>query len=283
MKKLLDQIRNRAMPDGGFTDRDFGVYRPDVTAWAVLALVAGGQEKDKDLINAARQRLVKSQLPDGRVPMSKKIHSSFWPTAYAVLAWAGSDFTEPMELASQFLLETSGRYIPNKKRFGGKAHDTSIKAWDWIDGTHSWVVPTSISLLALSKTGHGNHERVEEGIRMLCDRQITSGGWNYGNKHVFGADLVPVSEATGHALAALAGRVELSVVEKSLDYMKKEAEKIRTPLTVSWSILGLTAWNQRPSDATDRIEKSIELQKRYGPYDTDLLAQLAVALYSWPD
>jgi hypothetical protein len=67
-------------------------------------------------------------------------------------------------------------------------------------------------VIALKATGHLQHDRVREGIRMMLDRQLPHGGWNYGNSVVFGRELRPMPESTGAALTGLAGQVEVEVV-----------------------------------------------------------------------
>ena len=84
--------------------------------------------------------------------------------------------------------------------------DQSILGWPWIDGTHSWIEPTAMSIMALDREGLGDHPRVDEGIRMILNRALTQGGWNYGNKSVFGKPLRPHPGPTGMALVALAAR-----------------------------------------------------------------------------
>ena len=83
-------------------------------------------------------------------------------------------------------------------------HDTSIVGWPWTSGTHSWVEPTALAVLALRREGLGTHVRVQEGIRLLRDRAIVTGGWNCGNKSTYGRALRPYPATTGLALLALA-------------------------------------------------------------------------------
>jgi hypothetical protein len=77
-----------------------------------------------------------------------------------------------------------------------------------VAGTHSWIEPTALGVIALKAAGHERHERVQEAIRMILDRQLPHGGWNYGNTFVFGRELRPMPESSGAALAGLAGQVE---------------------------------------------------------------------------
>jgi hypothetical protein len=101
----------------------------------------------------------------------------------------------------QFLLGASGTHW-EKKEDSPVAHDPSIRGWAWIEDTHSWIDPTVMALLALEVTGYREHPRFEEGIRMIMDRQLRQGGWNYGNTMVYGQELRPFPDTTGLALTA---------------------------------------------------------------------------------
>jgi hypothetical protein len=277
----VQTIRDRSLPEGGFAIYAKESFRPDATAWAVMALET--DSGTRDLTIPACQRLAKSQLSDGRIPLIDGHAESFWPTALAILAWKKvAGFERQVELALQFLLTATGRHWP-KQKDAPIAHDTSIEGWPWIENTHSWIEPTSLSTLALKVCGYAGHNRVLEAKRMILDRQLPSGGWNYGNTKVFGTMLRPNPVCTGHALSALAGLTESSHVELSLDYLRQKIEHLRTPLALSWAVFGLAAWSDRPVEARKWILESLSLQKRYGTYETTLLAQLVVAYFTSGD
>jgi hypothetical protein len=278
MKTLLELLRQRTQPDGGFSNLAGGEYRVDATAWAILALSAAGVAKD--LIGSARVSLADRQQGDGRVCISADHPESFWPTPLAVLAWHGSpSHREPQSRAVRFLLATAGTHW-EKKADSPITHDTAIRGWPWIADTHSMVEPTSLSLLALRVTGQGGHERAREAVRMLMDRRLPKGGWNYGNTLVYGQELYPQVENTGLALCALAGDVPLEEVRSSLEYLDASIQSLRTPLSLGWGILGLGAWGRRPVRARDWIMESLKRQEKYGPYDTTLLSLLVLAFHA---
>ncbi|MDO8970638.1 MAG: hypothetical protein Q7U74_08120, partial [Saprospiraceae bacterium] len=221
MEKLIsnaiDLVCSRALPEGGFSVKGDGVFRPDATAWAILALKSGSC--CDEYIAKACWRLAQSQLPDGRVPLITAIPAAYWPTALAVIAWQKSvGYGESVQKAVAFLIKNTGLHY-TKTKDSVAAHDPEIKGWPWVEKTHSWVEPTSMAVLALKSSRHGEHPRVLEAVRMLLDRQLPSGGWNTGNTLVFGKELLPVPESTGHALTALNNFTNTEVVQKSLDYM----------------------------------------------------------------
>ena len=274
----IQNLLERSLPEGGFALFKGDDFRADATAWAVLALAAG--DVGREVTRSACRRLATIQLADGRLAAVAGHPEAYWPTSLAVLSWkAVSGFEDEIDRAVRFLLGNSGKHAPRKKS-DAVAHDTSIRGWPWIENTHSWIEPTALAILALKVCGYGKHERVQEAVKMILDRQLKSGGWNYGNTRVFGNELYPIPESTGLALSALAGFTRPILIKSSLDYLIRESERIRTPLTLSWTLFGLAAWSQQPSEVRRWITESILLQKRYGRYDTTLLSQLLVAYFT---
>ena len=273
--KCIEMILSRSVTGGGFAQRPGSGYRPDATAWSSLALSSGGRHRE--VVENACRRLAANQIADGRVPVAEGFDSAYWPTPLAVLAWkkAGRGSAQ-VESATKFLLDTSGLHAPREKN-APTGHDTAIRGWSWIENTHSWIEPTCMAILALKATGSSEHGRVQEAVRMILDRQLSSGGWNYGNTTVFNQELLPMPEHTGQALCALSGSVKHTEVEKSIDYSRKGISNLQTPLSLCWSLFGLTAWSIGMKDIKERVLKSFALQEKYGAYDTTLLAQLLIA------
>src|SRR5262249_9989037 len=128
-------------------------------------------------------------------------------TAYSLLLWTILEHhTNPRRRAATWLLAEKGQPIPSEAASEGSivGHDPSLIGWPWIDGTHSWMEPTALAILALGREGLAAHARVAEGVRLLYDRALPHGGWNYGNRSVFGRELRPQPGPTGLALLALA-------------------------------------------------------------------------------
>lgn len=269
-------LLTRLGADGGFSNQFGGPYRPDATAWAIIALSASGA--DRKYLQSAIARLMADQHPDGRIGISSDHPDAFWPTSLAILACQGvPGYSQHQTVAVQFLLETTGRHWKKYAR-DPMAHDPALKGWPWIAETHSWVEPTAISMVALRVAGYGGHPRVEEAARMLMDRQLPHGGWNCGNTIVFGQELRPSPESTGTALHALTGRVPRSEVQRSLDYLSNEVAHLRTPIALGWSLFALNSWGASPPDATNLIAQCLKRQDRYGPYDTTSLCLLMLPL-----
>jgi hypothetical protein len=272
----LATIRRRVFsPEGGFAGLEGGGYRADATAWGAVALEAVGQSPD--WLTTARARLEAQQLADGRVSLSPQHPDAVWLTPLAVLAWhQARDYRDATDKATRFMLATTGRHWPRNPDLPYE-HDPSIKGWPWISATHSWVEPTALAVLALRISGRGEHQRVEEGVRLLLDRQLPGGGWNYGNTRIFGRELFPFPESTGVALNALRGAAEPARVRKSLDYLHSSLREVRTPVALSWGLMGLAAWGEAPPEGGLWIKECLAKQERYGPYDTVSLSLLLVA------
>lgn len=265
-------LLRRVLPDGGFSDRPNGQFCVDSTAWGILAVKAclGSEE----LLDRSRRLLLREQRQDGRLCVSDTHPASYWPTPVTILAWQNSPSTrEGQQRAVHFLLNITGFHFPRQSD-APSGHDTLLKGWPWIDETHSWVEPTAMAVMALRVTGHDHHERVKEAVQMLLNRQLPHGGWNYGNTLVFGKELHPMPESTGAALTGLAGMVEQKHIARSLDYLQATVDRLRTPISLGWSLLGLAAWDLWPSNAAALVDRCLANQSRYGEYDTSALSLL---------
>ena len=267
-------LTERSAPHGGFSPRKGEAFDVASSLWAALAL--RGLEAQAPLVAACEDRLVACQLSDGRVPAFESEPAVFWPTALFVWLLAGArKHADSRARAVEFLQGVTG--LHPKQRDWSVGIDPSLLGWPWVEATFSWVEPTAYSILALCLTGDRDQPRVTAGVSLLLDRQLPDGGWNYGNTTVFGHALDAAPDSTGHALAALAGLVARHKIEKSLAYLASRTSRLRTPLCLAWGLLGLSSWARRPQDALASIAECLQLQKRFGPYDTALLAQLALA------
>lgn len=275
---LSAHLASRARADGSALARP-GENESSVeaTAWSALALRLARRERAAEAA-AAGAALARLQASDGRVSVSPLHPGACSPTAIAVLAWHGrAEVADARRRAVDFLLGLRGDHFP-RSAASPLAMDTELAGWPWIERTFSWAEPTAMALLALEAEGAGDHPRAEEGRRLLLDRQIDSGGWNYGNARVFGSELRPAPESTGLVLAALAGRVAPEAVRASLAYLDQYAPTLRSPLALGWTLLAWNAWRGSPASfASQAIAETLARESRYGSYETADLALLAVA------
>ena len=77
-----------------------------------------------------------------------------WPTGLALLAWRlaqiveapfAQDYSTSIDRGMQTILSWAGEALePNQF----VEHDCSLVGWSWVNGTHSWVEPTAIQVIA---------------------------------------------------------------------------------------------------------------------------------------
>jgi len=212
------------------------------TAWGALALSAHGR-------HAAAERacawLREAQTATGQVGIHQYDPTPGWPTTLAVLAWQLSDvasskeYADPLRRAQEWLLSVRGESSARPDYTG---HDTTIIGWPWVAGTHSWVEPTALGLLALRACGHSEHSRARDAVRLLQDRLLVTGGCNYGNTIVLGQALLPHVQPTGLALLALADEADPDGRrDAALDYLERTLGVDTTPASLAYGVLGLAA------------------------------------------
>jgi hypothetical protein len=274
-KSLLALLEERFIEGVGFPHRPGGGFRPDATCWAILALRAAGSTSG--VIDRARRLLVNAQGADGRVCVWPQRPDACWPTPLAVLAWhSAPEFDGPRAKAARFLLEFDQIGVLDGSQ-PGEGHDPTIKGWPWTAKAHPWVEPTAYLLLALRACGQESHDRAEDAVRLLIDRQLATGGWNVGTTISFGQQTWPTPEATGAALQALAGLVSRLAVEQSITYLRSQLPVLNAPMSLGWAILGLHAWQETIERPQERILQVLKRQERFGPYDTFALSLLLLA------
>jgi hypothetical protein len=277
LQHALTTIVSRELPGGGFGHSEAGTFSPEATAWAIMALTAS--EKYPDTAKRACEKLAGCQLSDGRVSAVNGFDAAVWPTALCILAWkCAQGYRRPIDAGLEFLLSLRGRH--RTKGAHSPIGHPPLHGWPWIEQTHSWIEPTCISMLALKANGHNDHPRTRQAARMVMDHQLSRGGWNYGSPAAFGQVLMPIPENTGQALCALNGLTGQTAVQSSLDYLSRRMGSVRAPLALSWMLHGLGMWSQLPRQWRRAVVESLDLQKRYGPFDTIPLSQLVTVYCS---
>jgi hypothetical protein len=276
--ELIHSLEQRHIAGAGFANHAGGSPRADATCWAVLALNANGSHGD--MVHEAQQALAKTQSSDGRICLAPRHENAWWPTPLAVIAWHRcGQYQQQREKAVRLLLAFDQLRIADDADSAAIiGHDPTIKGWPWIMGTTPWLEPTAYCLLALRLAGFEGHARTQEGRRLVMNRQLSTGGWNYGNTTVYGQELRPTPEATGVALQAITGLVPHREVAKSIDYLRSELPRLRTPLALAWTILGLAAWREVENPRA-QITRIAGQQDDLVAWDTVALSLLLLAWY----
>lgn len=269
---LNKRIHNCTTPTAKYEHS--GGLRVDALSWVAIALRHA--QPDNKFIVAAQKGLAASQMTDGSIPVIKSQPNATWPTSLAIISWSDDlQFSSYLKQAVQYTLKHSGEHWNPENDSEG--HDPSIIGWPWISGTHSWVEPTALAIIALDITGNKDHPRVTQGIHLLMDRQLQSGGWNYGNTRVFGSRLYPAPESTAIALSALANKVPEKDITMSIQYLKDKLKILVSPISLGWTLLGLNAWNIKIENKTQLIQNCLDRQKDFGCYSVQQLSLLLLA------
>jgi uncharacterized protein (DUF362 family) len=173
-----------------------------LACWALLATPIDDLTSSPIAINRnAADWISAIQRADGSVPVAAGSRMPGWSTPYALLLWSRLGGYAPARLlARDWLLRDS----PHARRAQSDAdrivgHDQSLVGWPWVEGTHPWIEPTAMAILALCLDGQQEHPRVVEGVRLIVDRALDHGGWNCGNKAIFGRELRALPGPTGLA------------------------------------------------------------------------------------
>jgi len=151
-------------PVCGHQAHDTGAAEP--TALSSLALAAYGQP---EAACQAAEWLAVTQATDGSVSVRRNTDGPRWPTSLSVLAWHVVDpvgFAEQIERAVKWMLSIRGKTAPRSSEI---RHDSTLTAWPWVAGTHAWIEPTALHVLALKATGYGDHSRAHHGKGSLID------------------------------------------------------------------------------------------------------------------
>jgi hypothetical protein len=263
-EELLDRLA-AAIPCG--YDRN-GPPATEPTCLAAIALSIHGQQEQA--LQALRW-VASLQDDDGSVGPVPELETPGWPTAWAVLAsdyiggnsdndvlgligsrdWREDDRLQckrafRIERAVQWLLDTKGSTLPRQPSMG---HDSTLVGWPWVAGTHSWVEPTALAVLALKSVGQSDHPRTRDGVRVLHDRLLPDGGCNCGNTIVFGQALLPHIQPTGLALLAVHGENDHDGrIERSVDWLQGAIDGQTAAASLAYAVWALSRYGRKAAN-----------------------------------
>ena len=175
-------------------------------------------QKIASAVKRGAEWLATMQNADGSLGVCAALPQPGWATPYAILLWSALDTLAPeRQRAAAWLLAQKGLRppVPEIAR-SPVGHDPTLVGWPWIENTHSWLEPTALAILALSRLSlHDHRSRRRGNAVIIIDRALPHGGWNPGGKAVFGRELRPQPGPTGIAMLALATCATQGAAERS--------------------------------------------------------------------
>jgi len=193
---------------------------------------------------------LKNRNADGSIGLSPEFsHEGLWNTSLYAIALHHLGRRSDRDAAIDFLLKFRSVPIPAQAE---NTIDSRIVAWPWVQGTIGWVEPTAWALLALRLAGMTGHPRAIDGHRLLADRCMENGGWNYGNKMVFGNELIPFWDSTSLALLAL-DPGDHDLTDKSLDLLERSLPEVRSLYSLALASLCLSRFDREVDALRGRI------------------------------
>lgn len=256
-----------------------GPSASEPAALAAMALAAHGRASDAQRPLAW---LIGLQSREGCVGVTADQATPGWPTCLAVLAWkqaadnGATQYAPNIRRAIEWILSIHGEVQPPTDQLG---HDGTIVGWPWVIGTHSWVEPTALALLALRAVGLEDHPRARDAERLLIDRLLPTGGANYGNTLVLGQMLRAHLQSTGLCLTALSGTQSQDPrIEYSLAYLRRELDASTSTASLCYALIGLTAHGECDPAAHDWLAAAADRTLTRDPAPHKLALLLLAAL-----
>jgi hypothetical protein len=268
-----------ARPVCGYRHEEKPAVEP--TALSARALLSAKKEREARI---ALDWLSDVQSVEGSLGINAERSEPCWPTGWAILAWIAAakhfpdtkaKWTNAANRAVEWLLTHRGKsleFAETQEKY--VHHDTKLRGWPWVYGTHSWVEPTAINLLALRGAERTDHPSYREAVRMLLDRQLPGGGWSCGNTVVLDNVQRPHVQPTGLALAALALEKDIGkTIQPSIDWLNRVLSRTVTVSSLCYALLGLAGYGIRPDSAETWLEAAHQktMQRGGSPYHLALL------------
>jgi hypothetical protein len=284
--ETLDFIKTHPNPDGGWGYRPGGASYVEPTSFCVLALRSAG-----DTAAAANGLafLKACQNVSGAVGASPKGSPESWMAYAGLLAYhAFGAAAEEKRLIPWILSVEDGsrRFRPNDVKAIRETYrfDASIPGWPWTAGTTAWVEPTALFIIALARAGVPlTNERILAGVRLILDRKVMSGGWNFGNPYSKSYELEAAPLSTSLALIALAAVGHSAAdpaVASGIRFLQKSLAGDVSTVSLAWTLIALNAYGPH-DELLPRVAKRLAgLRKTDGSFRGNLfesgLAYLAL-------
>lgn len=286
LSRAIDFIKANQNPDGGWGYYPQRESLTEPTAFCLLSLYSSGENRH---VSSGLSFLKSCQSDSGAVGIDKCDQEGNWMAYAALLAFHMFeaeaeknrliDWALDFQDASSRLSKEYIKAIRRKLRF-----DPSIRGWPWTTRTTAWVEPTSLFIIALTRSGiPKDHDRIRSGVKLLLDRKIKNGGWNFGNPYDNARYLEPGALPTSLAVLALhlAGHPGSgSAVRQGLQILSRSLENDMSVASLIWALLALKALTPDSLDAGRAAARLMDRQASDGSFRGNLfetsLAYLAL-------
>jgi hypothetical protein len=233
-------LANAQLPDGGVGWISGAPAEPEPTALLALALDD----------HRARSWLAAHQADDGAIVFETGEARNTGAAALNALALPTAD---ARLAALDFALTALGQAVPEMQQ-----PDEPV-GWGWLPDTFAWVEPTSRILLATRILRPADRATIDDALKVLRARQVTTGGWNYGNSTVLGTDLTPYAQTTAAACIGMHGLDEPSL-QLGLDLLETLSLQERGGLSLAMSAVALRLNGRADEDAQHQIIAALDEQ-----------------------
>jgi hypothetical protein len=210
---LVEQLLASQNSDGGWPYHK-GTSWAEPTALVVLALEPGQTPSVDTALNRGIAWLLEQQRPSGGWTPQPGVKECTSATSIAALAILSRAKNARAKIDAA-LTWTAGQVYRNDfslslllaKAFNlPPAHAPG--SVPWYPGTAGWITPTSLTVLALSRTSRETHRSDLRDLAAQCcsyllSRRCADSGWNHGGSKTRSDDAHSYPETTGVALLAL--------------------------------------------------------------------------------
>ena len=223
---------------------------PSFSEPSILLTLALTAEGNRRLADPLVFWILKTRNADGSIGLSREAPTEgLWNSSLLAIAMHRLGLKAERDSAVEFILNFRSIQVSPSR---DNDVNTRLIGWPWVAHTFGWVEPTAWALIALALAGKSDHPRAVEGRRLLEDRCIPGGGWNYGNKVVYGHSLMPFWDSTALALLAI-GDLNRELLQKNLDLLEKSQPEIQSLLCNALLCLCFERFGRKADLARERI------------------------------
>jgi hypothetical protein len=274
--KALDFIGGHQNPDGGWGYGPGRASLVEPTGFCALALHSRG---DRAAAGRALGFLKSCQRPSGAVGIDPRDADGNWMAYAALLAFHGLGAAEEESRLKAWVLgfeDASRRFTKEEISIiaARYRYDASIPGWSWTPRTTAWVEPTALFIVALIRSGvPAGEKRIQQGLDLILDRRVPSGGWNFGNPYSKSFELEASTMSTALALIALgaAGVPEgRPAVAAGLRYIGQALAGDISTASLIWALLALKNFPSGAGRVADESARLGRLQTSGGSFRDNL-------------